>query len=273
MNVQVEAKAKLVNRKPIKYSWSHRLWLHRFLVRVYNALAQYVPFGIKYAIGKWRRRNRYPYRLIKPGSVLVQIGAPVDTLRAGRSRAMYFSLFNGPTGRTVIIEPARESADAFRAIARKRGLEDIIFFCVGAWSARVNLTVYFDPKHPATNFTEGTVDYPPERLAEFQKISIPCDTVDNLLSQHGIQQVDLLSITTNGAEVEILNGMRGALEIGIEYVCLALHSHCGDLKQQMADLGYDEFAFDDRGITYRRRPSSTVSAGKIFSAPPASKLQ
>lgn len=255
MNVQVEAKAKPVNRKPIKYLWSHRLWLHRFLVKIYNALANCIPFDIKYAIGKWRRRNRYPYQLIKPGSVVVQIGAPVDTLGAGRSRAMYFSLFNGPTGKTVIVEPARESADAFQSIAKTRRLKDIIFICAGAWSARVDLTVYFDPKHPATSFTEGTVDYPPERLAEFQKVIIPCNTVDNLLSIHGIQQVDLLSITTNGAEVEILNGMRITLAKGVEYVCLALHSHCGDLKQLMGDLGYDEFAFDDRGITYRRRRS------------------
>jgi FkbM family methyltransferase len=249
-----------VNRKPIKYSWSHRLWIHRFLVKIYNALARCIPFGIKYPIGKFRRRNRYPYRLIRPGTVVVQIGAPVDTLGAGRSRAMYFSLFNGPTGKTVIVEPARESADAFQAIARMRGNKDIAFICAGAWSARVNLTVYFDPKHPATNFTEGTVDYPPERLAEFQKVSIPCDTIDNLLSAHGIGPVDLLSITTNGAEVEILNGMRNTLQAGVEYICLALHNHCGDMAQVMANLGYDEFAFDDRGITYRKRRPGTAAS-------------
>lgn len=257
MNTSATTESHIVNRKPLKYAWSHRLWLHRFLVKVYNAVARCIPFRLKYGIGKRFRRKRYPYRLIQPGSVIVQIGAPVDTLGAGRSRAMYFSLFNGPQGKTVIIEPARASADAFEAAARRYGLRDIIFCCVGAWSSPIDLTVYFDPRHPATNFTAGTVDYPPERMAEFEKVVVPCETVDRLLAQHGIDHVDLLSITTNGAEIEVLNGMRDTLAKGVEYICLALHTHCGDLKQVMSDLGYDEFAYDDRGITYRRRTATT----------------
>jgi FkbM family methyltransferase len=252
---EIEKASDPINRKPLKYAWSHRHWLHRSLVKVYNFAMGLVPFSIKFGIGKWRRSGRYPYCLIRPGSTVVQIGAPADTLRAGRSRGMYFSLFNGPTGKTVIIEPAETSQRAFEAIARRRGQRDLIFCCNGAWSQRCDLKFYFDPKHPATNFTEGTVEYSEERLAQFQKVVIPCDTVDNMLAKAGVDRVDVLSMTTNGSEVEILEGMQKTLAAGVQYICLALHTHRGDLPALMQKMGYDVHAYDDRGITYKLRTS------------------
>ncbi len=242
----------LQNSMPLRFRWSHRTKIHRVAVKSFNAMAGLVPFSIKYAIGKWRRRDRYPYKLIKPGSTVVQIGAPLDTLRAGRSRGMYFSLFNGSAGKTVIIEPASASEKAFNQIKKSRSLDDLTFVCSGAWNEETVLSLYVDPKHPATNFTAGTVDYPPERIAEFEKIEIPCNSVDNLLQQSGVEKVDLLSMTTNGAEREILDGMEKTLQTGIEYICLARHLHLGDLKKLMSKYGYEEFAFDDRGVTYKR---------------------
>jgi FkbM family methyltransferase len=245
--------SQLANKRLVRFSWSHRLWIHRFLVKCFNQTARFIPFNLKYAIGKSLRKNQFPYKLIQPGSTIVQIGAPSDTLLAGRSRGMYFSLFNGAKGKTVIIEPAETSEQAFKKLAAAKGLKDLIFCKSGAWNKPTNLVFYFDPNHPATNFTEGTVDYDQERLAQFQRVEIPCDTVDNILSKHNIGKVDLLSITTNGAEIEILEGMRETMKQGLDYICLALHEHRGDFKKLMDEMGYEEFAYDDRGITYRRK--------------------
>lgn len=241
------------SRNPITFKWSHRAWLHRTLVKIYNGFFSLVPFSWKYSFGRALRKNKYPYKLIQPGATLVQIGAPVDTLRAGRSRGMYFSLFNGPTGKTVIIEPAAASQASFEKIAAQRGLKDIVFCLSGAWNEKTNLKIYSDPKHPATNFTEGTVDYSPERIAEFDVFEIPCDTVDNLLAPLNLGPIDILSITTNGAEVEILAGMKQTLTKGIKYICLATHAHLSDIPQQMENLGYSTYALDDRGVTYVKK--------------------
>ena len=241
-----------VNTQPLRFRWSHRAKLHRVLVKTFNAVVGLCPFTLKYAIGKRLRRDKFPYKLIKPGSTVVQIGAPRDTLVAGRSRGMYFSLFNGCTGKTVIIEPAETSQTAFLARKAKHKLDDLIFLCSGAWNEETELKLFVDPSHPATNFTEGTVDYDADRLAEFEQINIPCNTVDNLLRDASIDHVDMLSMTTNGAEIEILEGMTESLARGIEYICLAGHLHLGDLKKLMLSHGYEEFAFDDRGVTYRR---------------------
>ena len=240
-----------INKLPWRFYWSHRHPFHRIMVKTYNALASVVPFSVKYGIGKMSRKSRYPYCLTEPGSNVVQIGAPCDTLSAGRSRGMYFSLFNGAKGKTIIIEPAEQSELAFNKIKQNKKLDDMIFIRLGAWNEEKDLKLFYDPSHPATNFTEGTVDYDEKRLAEFEQVVIPCDTVDNMLKKAGVQNIDLLSMTTNGAEIEILQGMTKTLERGIKYICLARHLHIGDLKKLMAGYGYEEFAFDDRGVTYK----------------------
>lgn len=249
-NSCVETKPK--SRNPLTFKWSHRAWLHRSLVKIYNGCLSTVPFGIKYNIGKKLRRNQFPYKLIQPGSTVVQIGAPRDTLRAGRSRGMYFSLFNGPTGKTVIIEPASASEEAFNQFKLTRGLDDLIFVKSGAWNEEKLLKLYVDPAHPATNFTEGTVEYDTDRLAEFDVIEIPVKTVDQIMQECGIEKIDLISMTTNGAEIEILEGMTRMLSRGIPYVCIALHTHRGDFEAMMKNYSYETFAYDDRGITYRK---------------------
>ncbi|TWT80860.1 hypothetical protein CA13_23060 [Planctomycetes bacterium CA13] len=245
--------AKTKSRNPFTFKWSHRAWLHRFLVKIYNGIFAMIPFKMKYGIGRMLRKNKFPYQLIKPGSTLVQIGAPVDTLKAGRSRGLYFSLFNGPTGKTVIIEPASESEKAFNQLAKTHGMSDIVFCRSGAWNEKKQLKIYSDPKHPATNFTEGTVDYDAKRLSEFSVFEVPCDTVDNLLRPIELDNIDVLSITTNGAEVEILEGMKETLEKGVTFICLATHKHLSNIPEMMEKLGYQEYAFDDRGVTYQRK--------------------
>lgn len=248
---------------PRTFKWSHRAWLHRFSVKIYNSAFSVVPFRAKYAWGRYLRQNKFPYKLIQPGSTLVQIGAPTDTLHAGRSRGMYFSLLNGPTGKTVIIEPASASEEAFKEIAEAQNLKDLIFCCSGAWNEKKNLKIYSDPKHPATNFTEGTVDYDEKRVSEFDVFEVPCDSVDNLLRPLNLGPIDLLSITTNGAEVEILQGMQETISKGVKFICLATHKHLSDIPKIMTDLGYKEYAYDDRGVTYR---STAVQDGSSVNA-------
>ena len=249
---EASANAGPVNRLPLKYRWSHRLKIHRVMVKLYNAVATRCPFAIKYGIGKRLRASQFPYKLIQPGSTVVQIGAPRDTLVAGRSRGMYFSLFNGPQGKTVIIEPASASEEAFNKVKRKRGLNDLIFVKSGAWNEEKLLKLYVDPNHPATNFTEGTVEYDEERLAQFDMIEIPVKTVDQIMEECGIEKIDMISMTTNGAEIEILQGMSKTLAQGIPYICIALHTHRGDFEAMMRTYGYEPHAYDDRGITYRQ---------------------
>ena len=156
-------------------------------MKCYNFVASILPFGIKYRIGKSLKKNSYPYNLIQSGEVknIMQIGAPTDTLMAGRSRGMYFGLFN-KAGKTIIVEPASSSEEEFNKIINSQKIDNMQFYRSGAWNEKKLLKLYSDPSHPATNFTEGTVEYSEERLKDFDLIEIPCDSVDNILTDLGI---------------------------------------------------------------------------------------
>ena len=240
----------LKGRSPISFRWSHQSPLHRTLVRIYNRLAGLVPFELSYRIGTRLRQNRYPYRLLQTGSTVIQVGAPADTLAAGRSRAAQFAKIVGPEGCVIVVEPSEQSERAFAKIAPSH--PQIRFVRSAVWNSKKTLVLYADPEHPATNFTEGTVDYPPERLREFTRIELDCDTLDALALDLIPGEIDLVSITTNGAEIEALEGMSGLLGLGVRHISVPSHEHLTHLPDRLADLGFEPLALDDRGTTFRR---------------------
>lgn len=240
-----------MNRQYLRFKWSHDLVVHRLVVKLYNSIMHFIPFRIKYGIGRKLREHSYPYSLIEDGSIVVQVGAPSDTLLAGRSRGMYFCLFAGPRGKVVIIEPDNKSVEIFESVAERQNIHNIVFCPNPLWSRKENLQIYINESHPASSFSKGSKDYNTDRLKSFRLIELPANTMDNLLQELGITKVDLVSITTNGAEKEILSGMKELIASGLPYISLAF---TGDgYIDMMADLDYKLLAHDDRGFTFQRK--------------------
>lgn len=219
-------------------------------VRWYNAFMGLVPFMVKYGLGMRMRRDSPPYSLVKNGSQVVQIGAPRDILRAGRSRGVYFSLFAGDVGKVIIIEPDPDSVKDLEATLEKHGLKNVILHQAAMWSRKGSITVFVDPAHPAANFTEGCLEYDKKIMSRYRARDIPADTLDSVLVEKGIQKLDLVSITTNGSEGEILEGMKGTISAGLPYICLG-RAH--DYEDTMKRLGYTMFSRDDRGTIFKQR--------------------
>jgi len=157
----------------------------------------------------------------------------------------------GGAGRIIIIEPDPKSAEEFTRTASEQGLGHVTVVNLGAWSCAQTLELKIDQAHPATNFVDGLVDYDEARASEFLTLTIEADSIDNILADLGIERVDLVSITTNGAEREILEGLRRTITEGLRYICLARTSDSFDAG--MRALGYDFLENDDRGFTYRLR--------------------
>ena len=241
---------RTMNRQYLRFKWSHDLLVHRLAVKLYNSTMRFVPFSIKYGIGKKLRAGSLPYLLIEDGSIVVQVGAPSDSLLAGRSRGMYFCLFAGPRGKVVIIEPDSPSVGVFKSVVVRQKIDNTVFCPTAAWSREEILQIYINDSHPASSFSEGSKDYDADRLKSFRLVEVPANTLDNLLKEQGISKVDLVSITTNGAEKEILNGMKGLIASGLPYISLAVTGE--GYVSMMADLGYELLGHDDRGFTFKR---------------------
>ena len=233
----------------LRYRWSHRHPVHRAVVRMANRVLPRVPFKVKYFVTDRVRAGNLPYRLLKPGSVAIQVGAPRDTLEAGRSRAMAFVRLTSPTGRVLVVEPDQTSVDVFRRTAAKQGLRHVEVVCAAAWFEKSTLTIEIDPTHPATNFTAGSVDYSQDELKRFNEVEIDAIPVDDLVDQTKLGRVDVVSVTTNGAEEEILRGLKRTLERDRPIVCLARTED--SFAELMDGLGYELLGEDDRGFTFR----------------------
>lgn len=243
---------RVKSRTYARFRWSHRGRLHRRAVQIYNAVMRAVPFAVKYRIGSRARRHRPPYCYIRPGSTVVQVGAPQDTLLAGRSRAMHFALLAGPTGKVLAVEPDATSAARLRDVAARQGVNQLVVHEGAAWSEPTTLVLYVDDHHPAANFTGGCAEYDDSELAAFRRVELPAQRLDDILGAAGIPHVDLVSITTNGAEREILAGLSGSIAQGLPYICLARTSDLQAFAPTLADLGYEFVSHDDRGYTFHR---------------------
>src|SRR5690606_31208761 len=139
---------------PLKFLIGHRAY--RAASRPAALALQHTPDGVKYGIGEWMRRSKMPYSVVRPGDVVVQVGAPRDLGRAGRSRSVYFLRRVGPGGRVVVFEPDLESASYLEEYAARNGLgARLIMVRKGAWSRDDTLTFLSNPNHPASNLVKG----------------------------------------------------------------------------------------------------------------------
>lgn len=242
----------LVKEKPgIKFKWSHQMLVHRIAVRIANKILGIIPLKMKYWIVIRRKKNEVPYSIVS-GKTVVQVGAPFDTLNAGRSRGMCFCLAVGELGQVVIVEPLKQSCEAFEDAVSRFGLKNVIVHNSGAWSESGESTIKVDLKHPATNYTTNTVNYSEERETQFEDVPVDLHTIDQVAERYELDTVDILSITTNWAEREILAGARKLLENGTKYVCLAYGKDGEDYHDLMASYGYKLLSHDDRGVTYEK---------------------
>lgn len=246
------------SRLPLRRRWSHHHPLHRFVVRVANRTLRLVPLGPKYAVTRRPRATRFPYVVAGDGSTVIQVGAPLDTLHAGRQRALHFALRVQPTGRTIALEPDGTSVDALRRAGADLDLRNLEVVPRGAWSTTDTLRFYIDPVHPARSFTpSGTGDvYSEEQLQAFDAVDVPVSSIDDLIAELDVDRVDLVSITTNGSERMIVAGMASLIERDQPKIALAATDE--SLPAFMTEYGYEIESYDDRGFTFRRREGERV---------------
>lgn len=236
---------------PWKYRWSHQAALHRSAVKLGTQALSFAPAELKYRLAHRFKREALPYSLV-PGGVAVQVGAPYDTLAAGRSRAAHLGLAAGPEGGLVVIEPFARSCEIFEDFAKRYLPCETVVINAGAWSEAGTIDLEVDESHPATNFSQGTVDYSDERRQAFRQVTVRSDALDDLVEEAGLGHPTLVSVTTNWAEREILKGTKRLRAAGLPYIALALGADNEDYVAEMADLGYSLLGHEDRGASFQR---------------------
>lgn len=238
----------------IKLLIPERIW--RMMTKPAAAILRTMPESMVYARGLSSRRKRRPYSLIEPGDVVFQIGAPADLLAVGRSRSAYFMQLVSGGGKLVVMEPDTENCERMQAFADRNGYSDnVIIVNKGGWSEDKTLKFYESKEHPASAVLVELSEATPEEMQRrgYREIPVPVTTVDAVIAEYGLKTPKVVSITTNGAELEILNGMKNMLAKDSQsYISLAI---TGDrYRETMDELGFDYICDDDRGFTFANKP-------------------
>ncbi len=229
--------------------------LFRSLTVTYNTCLSVLPYTLKYPVLGILRRHKAPYKWLETGDIVIQVGAPRDILAAGRSRAVHFARIV-KHGKVIVSEPDPISAaELVRFVDQHRLSARVVVFGQGAWSCKTELTLLASSDHPAANLVKP-VNHGGQRgptRTRCTEIPIKVDTLDAMHRQVTHNPPKLVSITTNGSELEILKGMTDIIALGCPYISLIFCAEeFSKFANIMRSIGYEYAERDDRGYSFRR---------------------
>jgi len=200
-----------------------------------------------YRLGFLVNKYSLPFRLIEDGDIVIQVGAPSNLLRLGRSRAAYFSHFVG-MGEVIVFEPEEQSVEALHRYCRENTISNMDIHNYGVWSRPDVLRFLVNKKHPSCSLVESVYSSDREDIDDFDTTEIRVESIDNILSaKYSGVAIKLLSLTSNGSEIEILEGCRELLPI-VQYLSVVGNRHDFDF---LSTFGFEFLSEDNRGYLFQ----------------------
>ena len=175
-------------------------------------------------------------RLLAPGAVFYDVGANVGFFTILGARLV------GPQGRVVAFEPVPACA---RAVANNIALNGfghaaIREAAVGAAGGRERLLVVGEASwsHLASTGRHADVR---------EEIDVAVESIDELVAAGEIPPPDVVKIDTEGAELQVIAGMRATIEAHRPALVCELHDTNGAFCSLMDELGYATTNLDGPG--------------------------
>ncbi len=134
------------------------------------------------------------YYQVKPADVVAEMGAYQGFY------TMYLSEKVGKYGNVIAIEPFEENLFLLRKNVLNNELSNVTIVSRGVWKEKTELT-FFRKKE---DLQSGSIKLTSENK---NKIIVPVDSLDNILAENDINEVNFMIIQLNGAEKEALVGM------------------------------------------------------------------
>jgi FkbM family methyltransferase len=207
--------------------------------RIYRAVLRRIPHGPKYALVTAWQRTFPPYPLVEPGHVVVQIGIAGPLCELGRSQAIIYGRLVGPAGKVYAFEAIPENVEQFHGYIRKHGIGNIEAQAIGLWKERALLTFNAPPPGRPTLGSRLHLEGSDQtRRFETQR-ELPVDSLDNLLAGKDLARLDVINITTNGAEPEIVMGAMTLVKRFRPVICLPARAETTAFFDEMlVPMGY-----------------------------------
>jgi len=160
----------------------------------------------------------YPKELLPgPGGVIVEAGAYL-----GHKTIRFVDMIVGLDGKVLAIEMMPENINILRRNITENKLENCIdVIGCGVWNKKGETTLMGKSRqrNSLVRLDELTPDI---------TITVPTDSLDNILQAWGDYVVDFLAITVNGAEIEALQGLDKTLHrVKVIFVAAGRYNRSG----------------------------------------------
>jgi FkbM family methyltransferase len=235
-------------KRPFRALWGYALQSSGNSERIQLKRSQYtIPFFSKsnVALTLWvdpdhvDRAEEFVYDFLKPGDVLIDVGANIGCVAAAGSLAV------GEKGHVYSIEPHPQT---FRYLQKTIAINHCtnvtsLNMAMGAEAGIVNFTD--EPRRDDINCVAMNAE---------SGIKVPCSTLASLVSEHSISRIAVLKIDVEGFEMQVLQGAQSMLhQVDSIYIEVLEHTlqkfgNCGAEVFRLLQLhGFRCFYFrDDR---------------------------
>jgi FkbM family methyltransferase len=140
------------------------------------------------------------YNRVKSGDVVIDIGANIGmfTIKAACSA--------GINGKIIAIEPEPKNIKVFKENIRPFKNVILIPKAAGSYSGKIDLMIGI---HSGSHRIDIHDD---ENIFEKKKITVPLETLDNIVKDQNIDIINFVKIDVEGWELEVLKGAINTLE-------------------------------------------------------------
>jgi FkbM family methyltransferase len=166
-------------------------------------------------------------RTLGPGGVFIDVGSNLGYT------ALLAAGIVGPSGRVIALDAQRECAEATRANARLNGLSqvEVLHSAAAAQSGAAEVIVTQDPLWTRL----ASVG---EHPLEVRREQVETTSIDDLVERFGLPAVNVVKIDVEGAELDVISGMRRVLAGQRPFVIAEMHDRNEPFARALADAGY-----------------------------------
>ena len=149
------------------------------------------------------------------GDIVVEVGAYIGLY------AMRAAELVGKKGHVIAIEAVEDNLNLLKRNIESNHITNISWVHKAAWNSRGSLNFFRDSRQ------EGSVIHDLGVFNIKENKTVLCDTVDNILGDLDISHVDFVRIQVNGAEREVLQGMKCTLKCRPKLLVAAIYERHG----------------------------------------------
>jgi FkbM family methyltransferase len=210
-------------------------------------------------------------RFLRPGMVCMDIGANAGLF------TLHMATRVGDAGKVYAFEPTATTFQWLQRNIALNGLRNVVAENVAVAEQAGTVDLYIGPPNLCVYNSIAPVVHPGATDGQFLRVGVPAISIDDYCATHGVCRVDCVKIDVEGAESQVLVGMRRVLEkngpiVLLIEASLTTSAACGASVQTMAEwlvaMGFELFLIAAQGYLRPLKSAIPGNGEMIWAARP-----